>query len=518
MAMKRQIVANLLSNYAGRAVGLILSFLIMPFLVAHLGVEAFGVIVFFESLVFFLESASEGFRIALSRYATFSLSRGELEETWAYLATGRVLLYALAAAVLVFGLPLSLVVTDLFRVPAGYEEQGRILFALLVVSFATKLPNAVYRSGLYAKQRYDLIHLAVYSASIVRAVLIFVLFSALPAKAVTLPLYGAVYLATSLAQNFFFRTASRLLLPGQRLGFSGFDRARMRQMLSFGFYTMLSHASSASHENLIGIFINLVWGPAYNAFYAIGMKFANLLESVFKEPIWSLTPTFTALAAQERKDRVEELLFLFTKGLSLVVTPICFFLMVYAGWIVPAWVGAEFLPAVPLMVLSLAPEILSIPLSACENFPNAYGKAKLPSLVNTLSVVLSLGLGYLLAVPGGMGLPGIALGTSVSTAAYCLFYLVAYACRLSGLSAARFWGRAYLPPTLWAMAFWGTAFYLVLRILGPSPLALPVVSLFIVLTAGYGLGSYFFLLDGSERKRLSEAVQSVPMAFWSQKS
>ena len=504
--MKKQIVVNILSNYAGRIVSLALSFALTPFLVHKLGIEAFGVIVFFESLVQFVEMTCEGLRLALSRHAAFSLSKGMSEELSAYFSTGRVIFLAIAAAVLAVGLPLSAFVTDVFQIPDALGFQSKVLFAIMVIAFAMRMPNAVDRSGLYARHRYDLINLAVSSAAIVRAVVILVLFTWLPANYVSLPVYGTVYLATSVAQNIFFSVTCRRVLPGLRVPFSGFDVKKMKEILSFGFYTMVSHLSSASHESFIIILINLFWGPAYNALYAIGVKFADLMESFFKEPVWSLTPTFTTLAAQNNREKVEELLFIFTKGLALVTVPACVFLMVYADWIILAWVGPTFQPAVVLMVVSLLPEIISLPLSACESFGNAYAKLKVPSIVNAVTVVLSLGLGYCLAVPLHWGLPGLAWGVAITTIAYSIFYLAPYACHISGISLSKYWVQAYLKPSVWACLFWGAAFYIIM-LFEKSPLSPVSVLIFIGLTAVYGAGSYLWFLDPSEKGRFSEVLK-----------
>ena len=379
----------------------------------------------------------------------------------------------------------------------------------MVFTFAVSLPNAVYRSGLYAQQRYDLIHLVISSASIVRAVAILSLFSFLPASYVSLSIYGIVYFVTACAQNIFFIRIFRRLLPEIRLCFSGIDRGKIKEILSFSFYTTISHASSAAHENVIIVMINIFWGPAFNALYAIGMKFTNLMESLFKEPVWALTPSLTVLAAKGDTGRVEELLTIFTKGLALAASPICIFLMVYADWIILSWVGPQFQPAVPLMVISLFPLILSIPLSVCENFPNAYAKVKIPSAVNTFFVLLSLGLGYILAVPAGMGLSGIAWGTSIITIAYYAFYMAAYACHISEISLKRYWIQAYLRPCLWACLYWGFGLYAVAAA-DRSPLSLIPIAAFIGLLILYTTGSYLWFLSRSERARLMEVLAMIP--------
>ena len=65
---------------------------------------------------------------------------------------------------LAFGLP------QLFQVPADIRVQSQWLFFLMSLAFVATVPNAVFWSVLYAKQRFDLINFSTSAGLALRAV------------------------------------------------------------------------------------------------------------------------------------------------------------------------------------------------------------------------------------------------------------------------------------------------------------------------------------------------------------
>ena len=99
--MRNVIIKNIASNYFLGFFGFVLGFFLVPFLIAKLGKDAYGLIVLAEVVTGFFEIGTISVRIALSRYATFSLSQNRLDEFSEYLSAGRVILAFSSALVLI---------------------------------------------------------------------------------------------------------------------------------------------------------------------------------------------------------------------------------------------------------------------------------------------------------------------------------------------------------------------------------------------------------------------------------
>lgn len=508
--MRKQIIINILSNYAGRAVALVLGIYLVPFLIGKLGIEAFGVIVLAESLSRFIEMVSSSIRMALARNATFTLARNDMEEFTEYLSTGRVILFAAALAVFCLGVGFSFFVPHLFRIPAEHVNDSRALFLLFTLAFTITFPNMVFWSSLYAKQRYDLLNSATAAGLILRAVLVWILFSVLPARFINLTTYGVIYLTIVWADNFLVYIWSRRIFPDIRIRWSKFKSQKVREIFWFGAFMSISLSASVLYENIIQVVINVLWGPAYNAIYGIASKFPAAMKRLFLEPAWALTPTFTDLAARNEKSKMKLLFFMYAKVVLIASLPVTLFLIVMAGPIVEVWVGPDFNLAATLMSVMMLPLIVQIPFAVCGCMNNAYSKVKVPSLVGVGVLSAQLGLGVVLAKYFSMGLLGIAAAEAgMALTVSCLFSIV-YTSRIAGLSLREIWLKVYLPPFLWGI-FMTAAGIGVYRALDPGILRLdlPIALTLLIWAALYAAGAYRWTLSIEEKEQFKSLVRSM---------
>ncbi|MBI4309439.1 MAG: hypothetical protein HY591_03810, partial [Candidatus Omnitrophica bacterium] len=175
--MKNQIMKNIFSNYFVNFLQMTVGILVIPFLITKLGKGAFGLMVLAEAIIAIFEVAAFSVRVALARNATFALAQGDKTGFINHLSCGRRILFACGALILVLGSTLSFFFPNIFQVPAELHQQSKLLFLLLTVAFFITIPNMVYWSVLYARQRFDLINLASSAAITLRAAAIFTLYS-----------------------------------------------------------------------------------------------------------------------------------------------------------------------------------------------------------------------------------------------------------------------------------------------------------------------------------------------------
>ncbi len=517
--MKKQIAINILSNYAGRLVGLLIGFFLVPFLISKLGKELFGLILLFESLMLIVEAVSTSTRMALSRYATFALAQGSRDEFKDYLSTGRSLFWALSGLIFVLGFAMSVWVPQIFRVPAAEQDNCRVLFLLMTSAFVITVPNVVYWSGLYSKQRFDLINLANSLAGILRGVLIFIIFSLFTGPAVSIVTYGWVYLAITWAQNFMIFISFRRIFPDVRIPLFGhWDTQKIRSILSFSFYSLTGHLSQMFHDNVINFIVNRLWGPAANAFYGIGMKFPSILEALTAHPTWTLTPTLTDLEARKEKGKLKQLLFSYTKAMTMLVAPTCMVLIAFSYALIHLWVGESFAESASLMVIALLAQILYLPTLVSHNLPGVFGKVKLPALLNIVMAVSSVVLGLFFSKGLQLGLPGIALAVNLVSIVYSCVFVVPYGLRLANLSYLEYLSLNYLRPLICAAVCFGAGFgsiWVMGKSFTISPLPIIVILLCLPL---YAFSTYHQVLDDAERGHVRDTWQNIRRRLYSSHS
>jgi membrane protein EpsK len=497
--MKNQILNNLGSNYILSFFGMALGFLLVPFLIRNLGKEAYGITVLVESTVAFFEILTVSVRMALSRHATFALSSERLGEFREYLSTGQVILYASSVAVIMLGFVISLYFTNLFRIPAVYATDSRVLFLLVSMAFTISVPNIVFWSVLYAKQRFDLINLSMSLGLIVRAVLIFIYYLSVPPSWKTLTAYGVIYLVMTYIQNYMTCRWSKILMPGLTIDIRFFKRERVREILSFSLHSSLTRISSLLYQETSQIITNILWGPAYNAIYSVALKLPNTMRKIFLEPSWALTPTFTDLAARGDKQRMETLLFLYSKVLSIATVPLSFVLIFFSEPIILAWVGPDFEMAGKLMPLFSISLFVGIPFSLSGCLMNAFGKVKIPSLVSLATALVNLVLCVVLGHWLSWKLYGIAWATVISSLLTATFFYPIYACRAAGISIRRYSMESLVKPLALACLLIGIGFWMLQFTPFGGRLNWAMALTIVFLSAVYYLTAYALLFNLSEK-------------------
>jgi len=444
--MKIQIIKNLFSNYLVSSLQMILGVLVVPFLIIKLGKEAFGLIVLVESTIALFEVMIGSVRIALSRHATYALAKGDLDEFTKYLSTGKYILYVIGSIVLLLGVIVSCFFSNIFKVPLDLIYPSKIMFLLVVSSFFITIPNVVYWSILYSKQRFDMLNFASSIGLIFRAVCIFVLFSILPLKYISLVTYGLIYLLMKITENTLIYIWHKKVMPGIHLTLKYFQSDKVREIISFSGYTSLSTVSALLYENTANILINVFYGPLYNAIYAVSLKIPMTINNIFLRATWSLAPTVTDLVAKNDKDRLEKLFFIYSKMICIVTLPMILFIMVVSKKIIVLWVGKDFSQSAGLLLIHLIPIMMILPLSVISLAINAYAKVKIPSMVTASIAVVNVILGILLAKFLGLKLYGFAISAALCTIINSAVFAPYYSCKISGMHFSKYVLNAFLKP------------------------------------------------------------------------
>ncbi len=507
--IKKRVLSNLTSNYLLSFVGMALGFFLIPFLIRKLGKELYGIIVLTESTVGFFEILTVSVRIALSRHATFALSQEKMDDLVEYLSTGLRILWISMAIVLAVGGLVSYHFPSLFKVPAGYDEQSRVHFLLITAAFALSIPNIVYWSALYAKQRFDLINFSASFGLIMRAICIFAFYSLSSLERPSLTAYGFIYLTMTVAQNGMVHYWCRRIFPAVRFSLRVFKPEKVREILSFSAHMSLTRAGSLLYENTANIIINVFWGPALNAIYSVALKLPNIMSKILIEPTWSLTPTFTDLAGKGDLEKVRRFYFLFSKMLAVLAYPLLFTLMLLSHGVIRVWVGPDLALAAQLMPLYLAPLFTITPGAFSGCVFNAYAKVKLPSLVSFGMALLNIALCFVLGVFLDMKLFGIALASAFCTLATSSLVFPNYACRIMGTGAGRYYRDSMLKP-LGLSVLVVVGGFAVVGLFRPLPdIGASTLLVLALLNLVYYACAYRLLLEDTEREHILSIARTA---------
>src|SRR5246500_3785706 len=127
MSLQIRALKNVVSNWAGLAVNIAVGFFLSPFILHHLGDDAFGLWVLIFSLTGYYGLFDFGIRSSLIRYVSRSQAIGDREELTRIVSTSLFSYTCVGLALVIPTVLVTFYIDRLFHIPAGFLRDARIL-------------------------------------------------------------------------------------------------------------------------------------------------------------------------------------------------------------------------------------------------------------------------------------------------------------------------------------------------------------------------------------------------------
>ena len=172
MNLKIQALKNIGSSWGGLAVNIAVGFFLSPFILHHLGDDAFGLWVLIFSLTGYYGIFDFGIRSSLVRYVSKFQATGDQQELACLINTSLFTYTWIGLILLVPTFLGSFYVDHMFHVPPAFVGDARLLFLMVGMSLALGFPLGISGGILEGLQRFDLLNWTNIISSLMRAVLI----------------------------------------------------------------------------------------------------------------------------------------------------------------------------------------------------------------------------------------------------------------------------------------------------------------------------------------------------------
>src|SRR5580704_6428247 len=131
MSLKIRALKNVASSWGGLAVNIAVGFFLSPFVLHHLGDEAFGLWILIYSFTGYYGIFDFGIRSSLVRYVSKFQATGDKDELTRLVNTN-LFTYSCIGLILVVPTVLgSFYVARFFQIPPGFVRDARILFLMV---------------------------------------------------------------------------------------------------------------------------------------------------------------------------------------------------------------------------------------------------------------------------------------------------------------------------------------------------------------------------------------------------
>lgn len=430
---------NVFSNWLSYGSGLIISFLLAPFLVHRLGDAEYGIWALALQAGAYLSLLDLGIRIAVTRYLTFHSTRGDRDRVNKVISVALFSLSGLGLVCIAAGSIVAYHIPTWAHVPQQLIYDTRWTVFLVALSVAVTFPGALFSGALASLSRYDLLNLRTIATMALQAVLFW---CAIVAGHGLVALALIMLITKTVGYAFEFWQSWRLYH-----GFAfGLYRRNFRDtlltLLSFSVFAFLLSIASRLilwSDNLVVAF---VLGPAAVTFYAIAGNLVDNGRSIMSSITSVFVPLATSYDAQGNKQKLQQLLIEGSRATLLVIYPIAVGFFVLGSSFISLWMGPKYAKESTAVLIVLAVPLLFNPMqSTCNQILYAINKHRYYSLMIVLEAILNLALSIVLARK--IGILGVAWGTLIPELLIGACVVPAYTARKLQASLARYYWRSW---------------------------------------------------------------------------
>jgi O-antigen/teichoic acid export membrane protein len=486
MTLKAKALKNISSSWFGLGTNLVVGFFLSPFILHHLGDDAFGLWVLVFSLTGYYGLFDFGIRSSIIRYIAQFKATSQRDNLNRYINTSLCTYGGTGLVLLMVTVCGSFYVNSLFRIPAALHWSAKILFLIVGTMVAIGFPLSVFAGVLEGLQKFNWLSVTQAGYNLARAVLIVVALRH-GGGLLTIALISMILNLCTYAV--YFAVVQRELAVAYALRYV--DRESFHRMLSYGSITFVAIVASQvrfySDATVIGIFI----GSAAITYFSIGSKLVAYSSNITQSMAQIFTPMSSEFNATGDMERLRRILVMGNRACALIVFPITATLIILGKSLIEVWVGAKYVPvAYTVLVLLIISDSSQMAQSASTKI--LYGMARHKTLAFVWLAEAAVNLTLSIVLLRRYGVIGVAIGTTVPQLCTNLLFLPEHLCRVLDMRLRTFVGQTYLAPALLVVPLIGT-----LLLITHFFVAHTYLELAAQIGAGgviYGIGLLWFLL------------------------
>lgn len=404
---RRLLAKNVLFNWAGMAVGLIIAFFMSPFLVHSLGKSEYGVWALIFSIVYYTNLIDIGMKQSLARYIPryyavkdyVKLNEVINSSTFLYLIAGSlVILIVLAIAFFFLG---------------AFQVEPHLMSAMRITLIIVGLDQAIVfffmaSTAIGPFHRYDVNNIIGIPTSIISALAIVYFFM----KGYGLVSLGIITIVTTIVRTIIRRIYQQALVPQIEFHPKYVRKDRCRELLGYGlisFFIVISWMVVFNTDNIIiGIFLS----TTAVTYYSIAGNLVNHLRGLVNAIGIPLVPAISHYDATGEMSQISNLYAKVTKYLFYFAASVCSLLIIFGDNFIYLWMGPEFTKTVHVLYILIIPSAIYLPQIAANSVMLGIGKHRPLFYILISEAFLNLVLSLALVKP--LGIYGVALGTAIT--------------------------------------------------------------------------------------------------------
>lgn len=307
MGDKKQLLVNMVASMINFLVSIGIGLILTPYVVHCLGAEAYGFVGLANTFVSYAQLLTIALNSVAGRFIAVSYHRGNIKQANRYYSSTLVADTALAAVLTLIAVPVIIFLDKLVNISPSLVVDVKTLFTFIFLNFIISTVATVYTIATFVKNKLYLSSLANLAFSVVRVVVMVLLFGILPPKVYYVGF--AVCLGTTV-MTVMNRAYTRVLLPDVSFHKLLVSWKSILEMLSEGMWSAVSKLQNILMFGIQLLVANLMVSPYLMGMLSIAQTIPNQINNLMWTVAGLFNPELTRYYAQnKRKELIEDIKF-----------------------------------------------------------------------------------------------------------------------------------------------------------------------------------------------------------------
>lgn len=409
MNHKEKIVKNTFINLFTPFLPLLVGFILMPFIIYHIGSDAFGFWALCFSIVGYAGLLDLGFSQTVIKKVSEYSAVGNNEKL--QIISSKILsLYTLFGCIVFFSFILigTFTLNSWFNIPFELQREIKIAFYIIGVQAGLSFLTRFWDGFVCGMQKFIFRTKVLYVTTILQFFLIIVFLSLG---------YGLIMLASiSLFLEIFkllsyYRLVSKNTCIDMKLSFKYLKYNEIKNLFSFSLQFFILQACFTliwqTDRIVIGIFLPI----ALLTLYEIGLRINEAIRSFVASVQYIIMPAASELHAIGKKEFIDQIIYRGSKYVFILFLLLTVPVAILSDQIIEVWVGENFVYASKILIVLLIGQMFNVFNFATVQVFQGIGKLRPLVTARIISSILNLVLSIIFLKL--WGLIGVALGTAV---------------------------------------------------------------------------------------------------------
>ncbi len=418
--ISQKIIKNTIFNVIGRFWGILIPFLLTPYIIKYIGLERYGIWAIVGVITGYFGLLDFGINSSFVKYIAEHNTKKEYEKINDVVNTGIIFYSLLALIIIPLGYFFINQILNIFKIPPQLYKESAIVFSLGIIIFCVSNALAPFYSIQIGLQRMDITNKTSIFISILNVVgTIFFLEKGY--GLIGLMINNAIMLGINSIINIII---AYKLLPELHFNPLLFNKEMFKILFKFGSKVQINRIediiSFQTDKIILAHFLNI----SLVSFYQLGSSIINKTKEISLLLISAIVPAVSEIDANKDVNKLLELYKRASKYLMLASAPLLTFVFFTAQLIMLIWMGQGYDKSAAVIQILAACYIINIITGVSSSVGLGLGKPEFQMKAGAFQLLLNITLSIYLVLK--IGFLGVVIGTFISLSISSIWFLIIF--------------------------------------------------------------------------------------------